>query len=104
MSYKNESDQCGGNDRPIKSSGSDFTPANITTPKQNLQDFQKLDSQFGRIEASFEAIASQHILKHRRLLALNWAARYHEIPAGTFQKAFEMWLESTEGGRANVCD
>ncbi len=99
MSYKNESDRCGGNDRPIKSSGSDFTPANIATPNQNLQDFQKLDSQFDRIEASFEAIAAQHRAPHRRLLALDRIATYHGISKGVFRQAFQLWLQSNvEGG------
>lgn len=104
----------------MKHSAFDSTPtpgdiaANAATTSQNpaelddhshsphpLQDFQKLNSQFDRVEASFQAIASQHKLAHRRLLALNWASRYHGIPAGTFQKAFEMWLESnTEGGES----
>jgi hypothetical protein len=66
--------------------------------RSNGQELEKLNSQFGRIEASFEAIATQHQLRHRRLLALNWAAKYHGIPAGTFQKAFEMWLQASEEG------
>lgn len=68
--------------------------------RSNGQDFQKLDSQFDRIEASFEAIASQHKLPHRRLLALDKIASYHGIPKGTFRRAFQLWLESnSEGGQ-----
>ncbi len=98
MNSKNESDRCGGNDHPQeKPSDSDFIPA---TSNQTLQRLPELGSQFNRVEESFSAIASQHKLPHRRLLALNWAARFHGIPTGTFQKAFEMWMESNiEGGQ-----
>lgn len=67
--------------------------------RSNEQDV-KLDSQFDRIEASFEAIASQHKLPHRRLLALDKIASYHGVPKGTFRRAFQLWLESnSEGGQ-----
>lgn len=89
-----------GGDRTVKSSDSGSTSANTIASSQTQQNFPELDSQFDRVENSFSAIASQHKLPHRRLLALNWAARYHGIPAGTFQKAFEMWLESNEGGES----
>ncbi len=59
------------------------------------------DSEFDRIEASFEAIESQHKLPHRRLLALDKIASYHGVPKGTFRRAFQLWLQSsTEGGQS----
>lgn len=77
--------------------------ASETTPSHPLQDLQELDSQFDRVEASFSAIASQHKLPHRRLLALNWVAKFHGIPAGIFQKAFDLWLESdTQAARGEA--
>lgn len=97
MNTQNESNRGRGNDRLTKHS--DFTLTNsATSSERSLQDLPELDSQFDRVEISFSAIASQHKLPHRRLLALNWAARYHGIPNGTFQKAFEMWLESNTAG------
>lgn len=66
--------------------------------RSNGQELENLTSQFSRVEASFLAIATQHQLRHRRILALHWAAKYHGIPAGTFQKAFELWLQSSEEG------
>lgn len=54
---------------------------------------------FDQIEASFSAIATQHKQPHRRLLALNWAAKFHGIPSGVFQKSFELWFE-LQGGSA----
>ncbi len=96
MNTQNESNRSRGNDRLTKHS--DFTLTNSATSDQPLQGLPGLDSQFDRVESSFSVIASQQKLPHRRLLALNWAARYHGIPNGTFQKAFEMWLESNTAG------
>jgi len=70
----------------------------MTTAPDSPQNFSELNSQFDRVEASFSAIASQHKLPHRRLLALGWAARYHGVPNGTFRQAFELWLESNSVG------
>jgi hypothetical protein len=69
----------------------------FSQPSESLSELKGLD--LGRIEASWAAIAAQHKLPHRRLLALDWAAKFHGIPSGTFRKGFELWLESnTEGG------
>lgn len=68
----------------------------IPSATSNLPDgLTELDSEFDQIEATFSAIASQYQLPHRRLLALDWASRYHGISPGTFKKAFAMWLESS---------
>jgi len=69
------------------------------TPNQTLEDLPELSFQFDRVEASFSAITSLHKKTHRRL-ALSWAAKIHAIPLSTFQKAFQLWLESIEGGLA----
>ena len=99
MINRDNDNHCLRSDQLIKSSDCDVNPANTSIPNSSLLDLQKLDSQFNRVEASFQASASRHKLPHRRLLALNWVARFHGIPAGTFQKAFEMWLQaSIEGG------
>lgn len=65
------------------------------------QGLAELDAEFDRIEATFRAIASQYQLPHRRLLALDWASRYHGISPGTFKKAFAMWLESSTAEEEN---
>ena len=75
--------------------------AESTISVQALEDLTELDSKFDRIEATFRAIASQYKLPHRRLLALDWASRYHGIPTKTFSKAFEMWMESSTEGESN---
>jgi hypothetical protein len=62
----------------------------------NSQDFPELGF-FDRVESSFAAIAAHYQQPHRRLLALNWAAKYHGLPSGAFRKAFQLWLESKEG-------
>ncbi len=57
------------------------------------------DSEFARIEASFEAIASQYKQAHHRLLVLHKVAAFHGIPPYLFKKCFELWLQSRlEGG------
>jgi len=63
---------------------------------QNTQGFPELEF-FCRVESSFAAIASQHKLPHRRLLALGWTAKFHGISVGMFRQAFELWLESQGG-------
>ncbi|MUL36350.1 hypothetical protein [Gloeocapsopsis dulcis] len=76
----------------IKHNGKSET--RCTSSNLALQDLTELGLLFDQVEASFRAIASQYQLPHRRLLALDWVARYHGISTGTFKKAFEMWLES----------
>lgn len=76
----------------VRSNGESETQSAISGIPNGLTE---LDSEFDRIEATFSAIASQYQLPHRRLLALDWASRYHGISAGTFKKAFAMWLESS---------
>jgi hypothetical protein len=67
----------------------------------NGQELQKLDVQFDRIEASFEAIASQYDQAHHRLLAIHKIAPFFGLPPSLFKRCFELWLQSrSEGGES----
>jgi hypothetical protein len=100
MIPKNKSDRCGCSDRPQeKRSSSNFTSADTARLNQGWQgDLPESGSQFDRTEASFSVMPSQYKLLSSKSLVIYLIAKFHEISARNFQKAFELWLEFNKEG------
>ena len=65
----------------------------------NGQELQKLDVQFDRIEASFEAIVSQYNQPHHSLLAIHKIAPFFGVSPSLYKRCFDLWLQTrSEGG------